>query len=112
MEDTGWPYSSLDDYIHCWNEIYYRPMQEAPAEMRVLDIQACFQPAHGSYQRREAMLWQKISSIGNYATLVHLLTNEIAPEHRAPGTYMHDALEYRDQWESRLLRTSPWSPLF
>jgi hypothetical protein len=25
---------------------------------------------------------------------------------------MFDALEYRDQWESRLLRTSDWSPLY
>jgi hypothetical protein len=30
---------------------------------------------------------------------------------RAPGTYMAEALDYRDQWESRLLRSSPWSPL-
>jgi hypothetical protein len=25
---------------------------------------------------------------------------------------MFDALKYRDQWESRLLRTSAWSPLY
>jgi hypothetical protein len=31
---------------------------------------------------------------------------------RQPGTYMHDSLDYRDQWESKLLRTSKWSPLF
>jgi len=31
---------------------------------------------------------------------------------KQPGTFMHDALEVRDQWESRLLRTSSWSPLF
>ncbi|WP_231117880.1 hypothetical protein [Mycobacterium colombiense] len=48
----------------------------------------------------------------NYAALVHLLTNEIPPEHRAPGSYMFDALKFRDQWESRLLRTSDWSPLY
>jgi len=32
-------------------------------------------------------------------------------EHRAPGTWMHDALDVRDDWESRLLRTSTWSPI-
>jgi hypothetical protein len=33
------------------------------------------------------------------------------PEHyKAPGTWMHDALEVRDRWESRLLRTARWSP--
>ena len=35
----------------------------------------------------------------------------IPAEHRAPGTWMHDALQVRDDWESRLLRTSTWSPL-
>lgn len=109
MEDTGWPYSSLDDYIKMWDEIYSRPMSQAPSNMRILDIQACFQVAHGSYQRREAMLWQKISSLD---ALMHLLTNELGPEQRKPGTYMVDALKYRDQWQSRLLRTTAWSPLF
>lgn len=108
MEDTGWPSAPLDDYIRSWDEIYYRPLSQAPARMRILDIQACFQVAHGSYRRREAMLWQKI----DYAALVHLLTKEVPLEHRAPGSYMVEALKYRDQWESRLLRTSDWSPLY
>jgi hypothetical protein len=112
MEDTGWPYAPLDDYIRCWDEIYYRPMSKAPARMRILDIQACFQVAHGSSRRREAMLWQKIDDSNNYAALVHLLTNDIPPEHRGPGSYMFEALKYRDQWQSRLLRTSAWSPLY
>jgi hypothetical protein len=30
--------------------------------------------------------------------------------YRAPGTWMHDALELRDQWQSRLLRAAAWSP--
>ena len=42
------------------------------------------------------MLWQKISPANDYATLVRLLTTDIAPEHRGPGTYMFDALKYRD----------------
>ena len=109
MEDTGWPYAPLDDYIRSWDEIYYRPLSKTS---QILDIQACFQVAHGSYKRREAMLWQKISSADDYATLVRLLTSEIAPEHRGPGTYMFEALKFRDQWESRLLRTSAWSPLY
>jgi hypothetical protein len=109
MEDTGWPYAPLDDYIRMWDEIYYRPLSKTS---QILDIQACFQVAHGSYKRREAMLWQKISAANDYATLVHLLTSDIAPEHRGPGTYMFDALQYRDQWQSRLLRTSAWSPLY
>jgi len=112
MEDTGWPYAPLDDYIRCWDEIYYRPLSKAPAGMRLLEIQACFQVAHGSHKRREAMLWQKIDASNDYAALVRLLTTDTPPEHRAPGSYMFDALTYRDQWESRLLRTSAWSPLY
>jgi hypothetical protein len=88
-----------------WDEIYACPM---PPEMRIMDIQACFQVAHGTHQRREAMLRQKITSLD---ALMHLLTNELPPEHRKPGGYMVDALKYRDQWQSRLLRTTAWSPL-
>jgi hypothetical protein len=109
MEDTGWPYAPLDDYIRMWDEIYYRPMSKAS---QLLDIQACFQVAHGSSNRREAMLWQKISSADDYGVLVRLLTSDIPPEHRGPGTYMFEALKYRDHWESRLLRTTAWSPLY
>jgi hypothetical protein len=109
MEDTGWPDAALDDYIRMWDEIYYRPLS---VTLQILDIQACFQVAHGSHKRREAMLWQKIEPANDYATLVRLLTTDIAPEHRGPGTYMFDALRYRDQWQSRLLRTSAWSPLY
>jgi hypothetical protein len=43
--------------------------------------------------------------------LLGLLTTDIPEEMRAPGTWMHDALALRDRWESKLLRTSPWSPL-
>jgi hypothetical protein len=109
MEDTGWPDSSLDDYIQCWYDIYYEPMQRVPADMQLLDIQACFQVAHGSGMRREAMLWQKIRDVDR---LVALLSHDFPKEHRQPGSYMYDALAYRDQWESRLLRTSSWSPLY
>jgi hypothetical protein len=54
------------------------------------------------------MLWQKIRNVD---MLVGLLSREVLPAYRQPGSYMHDALAYRDQWESRLLRTSVWSPL-
>ncbi|KZS62743.1 MAG: hypothetical protein K2X56_17880 [Mycobacterium pseudokansasii] len=112
MEDTGWPYAPLDDCIRSWDEIYYRPLSKAPAGMRILDIQACFQVAHGSHRHREAMLWQKVDDSNNYAVLVQLLTNDAPPEHRGPGSYMYEALKHRDQWQSRLLRTSAWSPLY
>jgi hypothetical protein len=111
MEDTGWPYVPIDDYIKMWDELYSQPiaLHAKNTGTVTIDIQACFQVAHGTGLRREAMLWQKI---GDPATVLHLLTSDLAPEMRQPGTYMHDSLDYRDQWESKLLRTSKWSPLF
>jgi hypothetical protein len=109
MEDTGWPDSSLDAYIQCWYDIYFVPMSKHTPETALLDIQGCFQIAHGTHRRREAMLWQKIVSPERF---IGLLSHDTPPEHRQPGTYMHDALEFRDQWQSRILRTVPWSPRY
>ena len=47
-----------------------------------------------------------------HGDLIHLLANEVPEEQRGPGSYMVEALAYRDQWRSRLLRTSAWSPLY
>lgn len=109
MEDTGWPYSSLDDYIRMWDVDYYQILSKYPSDRMLLDIQACFQIAHGTHQRREAILWQKIV---NHDALLSLLANETPAEHKGAGSYMQKALEYRDDWQSRLLRTSSWSPLY
>ena len=75
----------------------------------LLSIEAAFQPALGSHLRREVALMQRVHDPDG---LLKLLQTEIPPEYRGPGTWMHDALELRDQWTSRLLRTSSWSPLF
>jgi hypothetical protein len=48
MEDTGWPYAALDDYIRSWDEIYYRPLSKTS---QILDIQACFQAPLGVARR-------------------------------------------------------------
>ncbi len=111
MEDTGWPTSSLDEYIQAWDDIYRKPILAYADDMRAIpiDIQACFQNAHGSAVRREAMLWQWIP---DPATVTHLIATDLPIERREPGTYMYDALAFRDQWRSRLLRTAAWSPLY
>jgi hypothetical protein len=111
MEDTGWPTSSLDEYIQAWDDIYRQPLLRYADDMRAIpiDIQACFQNAHGSATRREAMLWQWIP---DPATVLHLIATDLPIERREPGTYMYDALAFRDQWRSRLLRTAAWSPLY
>ena len=108
MEDTGWPTAPLDDYIDFWDVEYYRNMRQAPPGRRILDIEACFQVAYGSHRRPEAVLMQKIV---DDRLLLNLISEpeEYDPD-AWPGSYMHRGLEYRDQWESRLLRTSAWSP--
>jgi len=110
MHDTGWPHAPLDDYLELWDRDYWQHMHTIPPEKQLLDIVACFQTAHGAGVRPEAILMQKIM---NYATLGSLLTS--AEEYDPttwPGTYMHKGLTIRDQWESKLLRTSSWSPLW
>jgi hypothetical protein len=82
-------------------------MQQRPRAERLLDIELCFQPAYGAGQRKEAVLWQKVLSDD---LLLGLITRETPPERKQPGMFMHEALAYRDQWRSRLLRTSRWSP--
>jgi len=107
MEDTGHPFAPIDDYVEFWGTGYYGPMKERAANL--LDIQAVFQVAFGAGLRKEAILMQKIV---NNQVLMHLLTHDTDPAHRQPGQFMHDALAYRDSWESKLLRTSSWSPLY
>jgi hypothetical protein len=110
MQDTGWPDAPLDDYIELWDHDYWQIMRQTPPDKKLLDVQACFQVAHGSGIRPEAILMQKVMS---FPTLGRLLMS--AEEHDPttwPGTYMAKGLEVRDQWQSKLLRTSAWSPLW
>lgn len=106
MEDTMWPYEDkFLEYVDRCGEVYSKSI-DRPSPL--LTIEAAFQPALGSHLRREVALMQRIHDPN---ALLKLLQTEIPPEMRAPGTWMHDALELRDRWTSRLLRTSSWSPL-
>src|SRR6202046_4996726 len=71
MQDTGWPDAPLDDYIELWDHDYWHFMRQIPPERKLLDILACFQVAHGSGIRPEAILMQKIM---NFSTLGSLIT--------------------------------------
>jgi hypothetical protein len=107
MEDTMWPYEDkFAEYIDRCGEVYSKSLETSES---MLDIQAGFQPALGSHLRREVVLMQRIRQP---EALLNLLRNEIPARYRAPGTWMYEALNLRDQWTSRLLRTSSWSPLY
>ncbi|MEE9607558.1 MAG: hypothetical protein V3U03_07440, partial [Myxococcota bacterium] len=74
-----------------------------------LRVQAGFRTAFGSHRRREVVLWQKVVQPKG---LLGLIAREVPAEYKAPGTWMHDALSLRDRWQSRLLRTTAWSPWY
>jgi hypothetical protein len=110
MEDTAWPHRGrLDDYLARAGTLYVDTLARAAAHGRnVLELVAAFTSVYGTGRHREVVLWQRVARPD---LLAPLLTREVPAEHRAPGTWMHDALEVRDRWESRLLRVAPWSPL-
>jgi len=108
MEDTAWPHDGmLEDYLVA-AETQYAPSLKT-GQRGLLNLQGALQTAWGTGRRSEVVLWQKILDHGR---LADLLSREVPPEFRQPGTWMIDALRVRDDWESRLLRTVRWSPLY
>lgn len=104
LEDTMWPFPGrLHEYIDRAGTAY-RALLERPGAL--LELQGAFQPALGG-GRRSITLMQKVRRPEG---LVSLLAGEVPSGPARPGSWMHDALELRDQWESRLLRTAGWSP--
>ena len=110
MEDTVWPREGkLEEYVEKSGAHYAREMAgHEQAGRAMLQVQGGFRTVFGSGRRREIMLWQKVV---DPRLVLGLLTREVPPELAKPGTWMHDALALRDQWQSRLLRTTRWSPL-
>jgi len=107
MEDTMWPYDGkIVDYIEACGAVYSKSLAY---EDPFIAIESAVQPALGSQIRGEVTLMQRIHKLDR---LAGLLATDMDPAHRGPGTWMHDALAVRDQWESKLLRTSTWSPLY
>ena len=93
-----------------WDSNYgpYGAGPQTCAQLRFQGSGGDYETAFGSGRRSEVVLWQRIL---DHPRLLRLLETEIPPEYRGPGTWMHDALEVRDDWQSQLLRTSGWSPL-
>ena len=103
MEDTMWPHRGrLAEYLAGAGE-HYTALLDRPASLLRLD--AALVTVIGEVP--EVMLLQTVK---DPVAIIRLFTSEIPPEKRPPGTWMHDALEWRDQWRSRLLRAAPWAP--
>jgi len=108
MEDSAWPYEGkLDEYLEA-ARTHYAPSLDTRSERSLLELVAVFQAALGAPRRREVVLWQRVLFPER---LPALFTRDLPAAVKQPGTWMHDALAMRDDWESRLLRTATWSPL-
>ncbi|HVJ97618.1 MAG TPA: hypothetical protein VNC41_12385 [Acidimicrobiia bacterium] len=108
MEDSAWPHEAkLDDYLVA-ARTHYAPSLENRTERSLLTLLGVFQAALGAARRREVVLWQRVDFPDR---LPALFTHELPARVKGPGTWMHDALDVRDDWESRLLRSTSWSPL-
>jgi len=111
MEDTVWPFEGkLEQYVAASGSLYAAEMEQRRRQGRaLLEVQASFRTAFGSHKRREVVLWQKVMRPEG---LVPLFTRELPVELKQPGSWMLEALSLRDRWQSRLLRTAPWSPAY
>jgi hypothetical protein len=111
MEDTAWPYpGGLQAYLKAAGTLYSSQLEKSKEGGRsIIELEAAYQPVYGTHTTTEVILWQRIV---NLKALQYLLARDLPPEATAPGTWMHDALEVRDQWESRILRSASWSPLY
>ncbi|HWE68349.1 MAG TPA: hypothetical protein VG298_17035 [Acidimicrobiales bacterium] len=111
MEDTAWPFEGgLQNYLQAAGTLYSSQLEESKGTGHsIIELEAAYQPVYGTHKTTEVILWQRIV---NQKALLWLLAKDLPPSATAPGTWMHDALEVRDQWESRILRSASWSPLY
>jgi hypothetical protein len=108
MEDTMWPFpGQLRRYIEAAG-VVYRPSLRAEDARMHMEVALGLETLPGAGRSPEVTLLQRLSSLPR---LIALLTQDIPPEVTGPGSWMHEALELRDRWRSRLLRTASWSPL-
>jgi hypothetical protein len=108
MEDTMWPFpGKIREYVRAAGDVYRRALGAESSQLH-MSIELAMQVMPGGGRAPEVTLMQKLSSL---PPLIRLLTTDIPSEVTGPGSWMHEALELRDQWRSRLLRTAVWSPL-
>jgi hypothetical protein len=107
MEDTMWPFPGrLADYVEAAGKVY-APALAADGSQMQMHVELALHSVPGAGRYPEVVLLQKLSSMPR---LLRLLTTDIPESVTGPGSWMHEALELRDQWRSRLLRTATWSP--
>lgn len=102
LHDTGWPFPGrLEAYLDALGSVFH-PATKSSA---MISVEACWSVAHGTGRHHEVVLLQRIR---NWERFSHLLTR--GESSSRPGEWMKEGLRHRDRWESKLLRTVPWSP--
>ena len=102
LHDTGWPYPGrLDAYVAALGNIFF----PATRKSKMIAVEACWTVCPGTGRFHEVVLLQRIL---NWPAFSELLTAGERPAQ--PGDWMQEGLQYRDRWESKLLRPAAWSP--
>ena len=105
LHDTGWPYPGLmDEYIDALHTVLEPQMEEV--KPYVITAVAGWRTCPGTGRFHEAIL---LSKIHNWELFSFIITFGEPPAQ--PGEWMVEGLKYRDNWESKLLRTADWSPM-
>jgi hypothetical protein len=106
MQDTMWPRRGrTDEYVAALGSVYL-PMLDRPEAQ--LSVEGAFRTVPGGGSSPQVVLMQRVRDLDR---LTRLLAEEPPPGMDAPGSWMHEALTYRERWRSRLLRTASWSPV-
>lgn len=109
MEDTMWPHPGrIGEYVAAAGKVY-APSLTAEGGRMQMHVALALRTMPGAGRNPEIVLLQRLNDV---ARLLRLLSTDLPDEVTRPGSWMYDALELRDQWQSRLLRTAAWSPLW
>jgi hypothetical protein len=106
MQDTMWPRGGMADRYEEALAATYLPLLDRPGSQ--LSVEGAYRTAPGGGTHRQVVLMQRVRDVDR---LTQLLANELPEGMEAPGSWMHEALTYRERWRSQLLRTAPWSPV-
>ncbi|MBE0480853.1 MAG: hypothetical protein IBX68_07730 [Dehalococcoidia bacterium] len=105
LHDTGWPFpGKMEGYVDALHSVLGE--QVAVIQPPVITVEAGWRNAPGAGRFHEAIL---LSKIHNWELFSFIITFGEPPPN--PGDWMLEGLKYRDQWESKLLRTVSWSPM-
>lgn len=109
--DYGHPYAPLDDYVKFQEEKWYKP-EGGVIYGGMARLEGFFTTAYGTGRRPEGVFIEKILDFDKFFQLLQESSEMHVDKQPVRKEYMSEGLKYRDQWDSILVRTSSWSPVF